>query len=598
MPVPLLQLATEKFTHRILSDAERELIINAEAGRKASHKSEQGSPKGVINAECIEWLCTDRCAREFVTHRGVQICDALIEGVLDLDDAQMPFPIRAISCTFKDNICLERARLPSIALINCCVTNIKAAGVHVEGEAELNEGFQANGEVNFVAATIDGALDFQGAKLHNPKGITLYANRAKIGGSLYLRRKFQSTGEINITRATIGSNLDCADSRLINRGGQAINATSTEILGNVLLRRACVAGTVNLMAARIRGFVACEGAGFTSRKRQACEQEDQVSSEFEGRALIANSAKIDGSVLLTTGFRAQGTLEFQKTEVGGNLECTAGDLRGGDGATIDLEQASVVAFHDDANSWPSPGKLRLDGFKYERIYESPTSKDIDNRLKWLRLQPDDNFLPQPYEQLASTLKKMGHEAQARMVLIEKNKGYAHFIRKHFKKESGKPFRPLARLLSQEWWWYNVLGNLIGYGYKPWRAFGLSLIVIFFGWFMLHEGYKHKLISPTHSEAYQKVADNSPKGVEKKQLSEDYPRFNSFAYSIELFIPLLKFDQVSNWTPNANRGAEQYIFGWDVGKTGGFLRAYLCVHIVLGLILTSLWIGALTGLLKT
>ncbi|MFL6520009.1 MAG: hypothetical protein ACJ8NS_07295 [Chthoniobacterales bacterium] len=589
VPSRLLDLAKIRFAPRTITGAEEKLFLDAEAGRKVDAKVDKANPtKEIVSSEYVVWLCTDRSARDLVTHRGFQISNVQVEGVLDLDDAQIPFPFKAVHCTFNGDICLERARLPSLTLINCSVRNIKAAGIHIEGEAELNEGFIANGEVCFVAATIDGALDFQGASLHNPKGVSLFANRAKIGGSLYLRRNFHSTGEINLTRATIGSNLDLGDAQISNTGGEALSATSTEIFGNVLLRRACVTGAANFMAAKVHGFVDCEGAEFNHPITK------NPDLEFDGRALIANSAKIDGSVMLSDGFTAQGTLEFDKAEIGGILECTNARLRQGEGAELNLEQASAAAWRDDEDSWPKSGKLRLDGFTYKRIYGKSGSSDVHVRLAWLELQAAGKFLPQPYEQLAATLRNMGHEAQARMVMIEKNKAYAKFLRKHFTAQPGKPWRPFTRLRRQEWWWYNAFGKLIGYGYKPWRAFGLSVLVILFGTFLLHEGYKHRLILPTHKDAYEKAVAGVPGVSAKPRLAPDYPRFNSFAYSIESFIPLLKFDQVSNWAPNGNQGEKSFMSA----KGGSLLWGYLCLQIVLGWILTSLWVGALTGLLKT
>jgi hypothetical protein len=79
-------------------------------------------------------------------------------------------------------------------------------------------------------------------------------------------------------------------------------------------------------------------------------------------------------------------------------------------------------------------------------------------LKWLRLQPYQEFFPQPYEQLATVLRNSGLDEQARRVLIAKNEQQRRFTNR----------------FSQDWWWYNVFGWLIGYGYAPWRAFVISL----------------------------------------------------------------------------------------------------------------------------
>src|SRR5207249_10574398 len=67
---------------------------------------------------------------------------------------------------------------------------------------------------------------------------------------------------------------------------------------------------------------------------------------------------------------------------------------------------------DEEKSWPGEGKLFLDGFTYDRISEdSPLT--AQSRIEWLHRQPHHKFLPQPYEQLASVLRNMGHEREAR-----------------------------------------------------------------------------------------------------------------------------------------------------------------------------------------
>jgi hypothetical protein len=570
------------------------------------------APSRIINAECIEWLCTKTEARSLITHRGLHLEGMRIDGNLDLEYAEIPFPICATNCVFSGEIKLERATLKALTLSTCFIKGLQAGGVHVEGELELNEGFRCRGEINLIGAVIDGALDLHGAILNNRAGCSLNANRAKIGASVFARKGFRSRGEIDLTRINIGGNLDCVEARLKNPGGETLSVSSAVVAGNILLRHTRSTGQINLRFTKVGGFISCDGASFLKP---------------DGAAVLASAVAVRGSVYLTKNFSATGELVFRRAKIEGNFECINAHLKpavipdaeantnpsltiptaaqGSDAdskprvlRSLDLEQASVLAYQDDPESRPAPESLSLDGFTYERILTDKVPLSAEDRLAWLNRQCSEKFVPQPYEQLACVLQKMGHQGQARKVLIEKNKGYARFLRHHFKRQPGRPFRPFARLRSKEWWWYNSLGNLVGYGYKPWRGFYLSFAVILLGYFLFHEGYKHKLISPTHEAAYQKSVHASAKEPKKKRLSEDYPRFNSFTYSIESFIPLLKFDQASNWAPNANRGAEQCIFGWEVGKTGGFLRAYLCVHIVLGWILTSLWIGALTGLLKT
>ena len=73
-------------------------------------------------------------------------------------------------------------------------------------------------------------------------------------------------------------------------------------------------------------------------------------------------------------------------------------------------------------------------------------------------------------------------------------------------------------------------------------------------------------------------------------------------TLETFVPLLKLGMSEYWTPNAKRGAPL-----DLGALnkhgfrtnwGSAIRDYMWLHIILGWVLTTLWIGALAGLVKT
>jgi hypothetical protein len=253
-----------------------------------------------------------------------------------------------------------------------------------------------------------------------------------------------------------------------------------------------------------------------------------------------------------------------------------------DQAILDLELAQVETFWDEEKSWPKAGHLFLDGFRYERLYEA-APLDADSRTRWLSLQPRDRFRPRPYEQLAAVLRQMGHESEVRLVMMEKNRERARFT--HFPQQS--------------WWWYNLFGWLIGYGYAPWRAFLMSVGMILLGTFLFRLGSKHDLIGPTSENAHVKAPDGGV--IEENgrpKISQKYPVFNAFVYSLESFVPLLKFDQSANWRPNANRRSEISIWYCGLPYSGGFLRGYLYLHIAAGWLLTSLWVGAITGLVKT
>ena len=168
---------------------------------------------------------------------------------------------------------------------------------------------------------------------------------------------------------------------------------------------------------------------------------------------------------------------------------------------------------------------------------------------------------------------MGLEEEARKVMIAKNEEHAHSV-------EGQP----------EWLWYGLFGQLIGYGYSPWRAFGISLGVILFGWAVFRRGYCRGLITPTGGTEYTMENSESQPG------SKDYPKFNAFVYSLETFVPLVKLGIAEHWEPNGNRDAFFVERSWLM--TGGCLRGYLWFHIIAGWVLTTLWVGGITGLVKT
>jgi hypothetical protein len=329
-------------------------------------------------------------------------------------------------------------------------------------------------------------------------------------------------------------------------------------------------GEIRLLGATIGGDLSCRGA--------------QLSNP-DGKVLNADGAKIDGNVFLSDGFKADGNVDFTNIEVKGYFNCyknAAAEISG-----FDFRSAKVGTLRDGAASWPGKGKLFLDGFIYGRIEadaENDVRTDAESRIEWLQRQPHVKFLPQPYEQLASVLRRMGYERDARLVMIQKNQDHANFTKR----------------FSQEWWWYNVFGWLIGYGYAPSRAFFISLGMIALGYVLFKVGYvvRSQLILPTDENGYVKDAAGQILLTNgKRTFSEEYPKFNAFVYSLESFTPLLKLGQSSSWAPNAKRG-KCFCIPRLHFTTGSLLRAYLWFHIMAGWVLTSLWVGALTGLVKS
>ena len=532
-------------------------------------------------------------------------------------------------------------------------------GASITGNVSLSDGFKADGGVRLLGATIGANLDCDGGILSNPTGNALSCDGAKITGNIFLNNTFRADGKVSLLRATVGGDLDCSagilissaiysSGILIGRAGSSMSCDGAKITGNVILNNGFKAeGEVRLVGATIGEDVNCDsgilmGGGGPALScdratvagnfflRYGFKTEGEVIlvgatiganldcdggilSNPTGNALSCDGAKIMGNVFLNKGFKAEGKVDFTAASVGRYFywqDVTSPEL-----AVLDLESAKVGVLADDEKSWPAKKRLSLDGLTYDRIGDgSPTS--ADSRVKWLKLQ--GRFLPQPYEQLAAVLRKMGHDEQAVEVMIKKN--YAHARLVHFP--------------SEEWPWYKGFGRVIAYGYRSWYALIWGLFAVVLGWWVFWSGRKHRIVIEA-----KKRADES--GGQP----ESHPKFISFIYSLETFVPLVKLGMAEYWMPDGEGKADPKLsarldfplwlifslYGlplriifyllkavsrrfWKWNATAGgardctdkfeppaegtVLRCYLWIHIIAGWIISTLWVAALTGLVKS
>ena len=360
----------------------------------------------------------------------------------------------------------------------------------------------------------------------------------------------------------------------------ALHASGVEVKQGVLLDKNFKAeGQVNLVGAKIEGDLVCDGSEFLSKGERV--------------VLDASSARVDGNVYFRNGFAWGGEIKFLNAQVGRDFQWCKAKVspdvakfpdapKFPENAVLNLQRATVGTLRNCEDSWPDQGKLLLDGFIYDRIGDSAAASS-DFQLGWLKRQPQKQFFPQPYEQLASVLRKMGPaDDDWRKVLIEKNEEHARHLH------------------GPGWLWFGLAGRLIGYGYRPWIPFMLSLIVILIGSVVFKYGYDSKIITPTGDKAYVVDKDSTRRLTRKgtPEVSRDYPVFNAFAYSLESFVPLGKLGISDNWSPNANRVGSLHVGGLILLVSGRLLRVFLWLYIISGWILSALWVGGITGLTKT
>jgi hypothetical protein len=532
-----------------------------------------------IRGELIAWLCADREASQLVHHSGIQVMGATIAGLIKLVAVPIQFPLVFASCKFSDDIELPSAAARTLSFTQTHLQSIIADGLNLSGAF-----FMRNcdaGTLQFSGARIEGQFDCNRSKFQ-----FLLLDGATVGVGLLLRN---ADGAAKMSGARIATDFDCGGATFTATSftsGCALDAEGAKVEGSVFLRAGFRAfGPVKLLGAHVGMNLDCTDGKFN----------EAGGATIGSEVLRADSIMVKGTVFLSAGFRARGAVHFTSSQIGGDFNCH--DATFATGLTIeraniqgaffwrnvtmaataglDIINTSVDALSDDSASWPLNGLLECHGFSYKRIgLLSP--RTAGERLAWLGRQK--SFAAQPYQQVASVLKDEGDDRGARQVLYQME----HLRRAT---ETG-----LARL------WNSVLRFVIGYGYRPWRALGLFIVLVLSGSLLFSCGFYAGNIVPTDSGAYSSFRD-------KDLLPNHYERFHPIVYSLENSLPLFKLGQVDRWQPDpAVRVFDDHryfitfrILLQLISPT--FLRCYRWFQVLLGWFLATLWIGGVTGLIR-
>ena len=617
------------------SAAERRLVAGIPSGEPVYVGTKRG--RVTIRAELIRDICLHPDAYG-VPPRGLRIVGALVKEPLDLNSATLARPLEFFDCWFGEPIDLSDARVRTVGFQECETRGISASGLRVDGDLRIQRS-RVSGEVNLRGAGVEGILNCVGATLENPDGNALAADRMKTGGGVFLRSGFVTKGAVRLLGAKIGGALSCTGATLENPGANALSADGMKTGGGVFLRDGFTAkGEVRLLGAKIGGNLSCKGAtlenpdgdalaadwmetgggvflrdGFTAKgavRLLGAKIGGDLSCtgatlENPGaNALSADRMETGGGVFLTGGFSAKGAVRLLGAKIGGDLACDGAtlenrnpggdvlcaermvvggvffwnDLKNSPVGDVNLGHASATVFLDDGTGWPVKGDLFLDGFRYEAF---GPGTDCEQRLEWLRRQPSDRFIPQPYEQVIKVFKNAGREHDAREIAIAKRDDYC---------ERGN-------LSWRHRLWFGFLKATISYGYKPWRVFGFILAFFFLGSYLFYFGYDYGVIVPSRErvilhECYTGSGRDCSSWVSfelsrterRITIPDDYPRFQFAVYAVDTFLPFVNLHQEDFWQPIAR--------GW-----GWFFLIYLWFHILAGWVLSTIAVLGFTGVVK-
>ncbi|MEU9129718.1 pentapeptide repeat-containing protein [Kitasatospora sp. NPDC048540] len=528
--------------------------------------AEHWAPERSVRGEVIAALLLGACPQAAGAVAALRVAGARITGPLRLDHGQVSCALQLRGCRFDGPIDLDGAVTGSVDLGGSRLTTLSAYGAQIRGTLDLRDtvvtggtapdggtaasedaaagggadravhadaivvdgSLHANraritGPFNLINARIGGRLTLIDSELVNraPGGTALNGGGMQIGRSLFAQR-ISVVGEFRIPGAQIGSSLLLTGARLDGRGGTALHGDSLRVASDASLRPAqlpgqreprpfTAIGTVRLPGARFAGELDLGGAHLTPTPGQP--------------ALHASRLTVDGILRLDDGLRTDGEIRLTGARIGGHL-----DLAGmaSPDARLTLYAANAAGgVRDDPDSWP--GRLNLDGFTYGpfsdyvgaagrlRVLARQTSREDHDRI--------GAFRAQPYEQLASYYRSLGNDGEARTVLLARQRA----LRATFP------------------WWRRIPGRLldllVGYGYRPARAFGWAA-----GLLLASSAYFSR-VRPQH------VA------------SDDTSEFNPVLYAADHLIPVVRFGQSEAWQYHGVPAVVTVVLtllGWTLG----------------------------------
>ncbi|WP_043673830.1 hypothetical protein [Streptomyces xylophagus] len=448
---------------------ERELWDAFPEGRRVDLRV--GTPSGDDPAEGADWgpERTLRAAVVTALARGanaappgavtaLRVAGARITGRLDLADADIGHMLWFEDCWFEEAPSFYGAATRTIGIIGCQVPGIDARLASMAGTLSLERSV-LHGRLSLMRARIAGELQLGGATLSAPNGWALFAGGLVMEGGVFCRRGFTAHGGIRLLGAHLPGGLFMEGARLDNPDGPALLADNAVAQTLVFSDGFTAQGTVRLRGAQVS---------------------DQLT--FDGALLNGEDVALDCS-------RMQAA----------DLHFTPAAPPAG---AVDLRGAHVSVLHDGESSWP--GVVRLQGFSYASLQskDGPRGHDVTRRVAWIRREP--GYAPQPYEQLASWYRQIGHEDDARKVLLAKQR------------HRRSTLHPAGRV------WGHLLDGLVGYGYRPWLAGVWIVALAVLGTVVFDAG------SPKQTQAGQG------------------PPFNPLVYTLDLLIPIGGLGQRTAW----------------------------------------------------
>ncbi|WP_436397517.1 hypothetical protein [Roseobacter sp. S98] len=570
---------------RPLTPGEIQLLAACRAGEpcrlNGGHlPDEAGSRRAqFIRADILRYLIMGGCETNPVASTGIDLHGAFISGTLNLATVKSHGAVGLQNCRFDRLFTLFQSEIQNLRLDGSHLCGLNGHGLNAANDVILRDVTDTGG-INLFAARIGGRLDLGGADIRPSRHLALNAKNAEIAGGVTLSN-LCATGRVSLNGAVINGQMACENASLDAHGAAyAFKAQDTVIRSDL-----------NCTGIRVKGMFSLSGA--------------QV-----GGRLVLNHAEFDAA----SDDPATPAVRLVRMNVSEGLHWEG--IRLGDGR-VSLTSAHVGDLRHDLNSdmdsWPPADRFDLDGFTYDRM--TGPSISPGTFIEWLRKgsTEKENFLPQPFTQLAKILRERGHDRDSRLILAERDRLIMKNIRDRARITDydgtwSRAFLGLSRDASniRRWAIDVMLRRTVGYGYRPFRSMWMLATLVVVAVTMAQMTWREGSFVPdaeaangsdvwialsgsgipNPAQAWAETPLVQRDGTVSPPPGRDYPRFNAIAWGADLVIPIIDFGQTAHWGPSAGRGP----WGLWLWRASFFLAAA-------GWIVTALGAAAITGIIR-
>ncbi|MGR8011116.1 oxidoreductase [Streptomyces hypolithicus] len=443
--------------------------------------------------------------------RGVQIT-----GTLKLAGGRVEPYVELNGCRFEKEVLLPECHFATLRMVGCVIPRLEAARLHTEGDLHLPRCVVPGG-IRLTDAQIGTDLLINQIVVHPDR-----RGRSIAADGLFVAQDLQAEmvelhGEFSLRGAKVGVSLSLRGSRLRRpygvEGRRALNAPQLTVERTLYMTPAGVGPR-----GAAPGTTPPYGTGNTPVRGTRVQrfQSDGGIRLDDGR--FGDAVDFEGARFVMSLGQELSLRRVQTPELRFLGE------RPEEGKVV-LSGAKVGNLVDRADSWPLPGGLTMNGFSYECLVPRGLFP-LSWRLEWVTAATPE-YAPEPYERLSAVLRSSGEDADAREVLLAKQRRRRETL-------------PLAGKL-----WGFVQDWTVAYGYRPGRA-AVWMTVLW-------------------AAGAVAFAQLDPEAIKPGE----HPDFNPSLFALDLLLPVINLGQEGHWRLGVGwqwAAAGLILLGWILATT--------------------------------